>query len=422
MKHNQLIGKDDDYPGPVLEKHGLDWALRNAKGELVPYRQTEFWLDPSNPECRNFAKNLLLEIVEKYPVDGVQLDYIRYPFNNKGFEVGFNKLSKQRFESEHAGYIAKDPAGNSLTPANLDKNDTLRRLFRYWKIKQVDTFVEDACKALKKAKPDLIVSAAVYGFNKPLREHAIQQVYEPWLAKGYVDVLNPMTYVMRAYDIIDYAGNVFEANQEHALVYPGMAISRVDTAELIREIDYLRDLRSHGGQANASGYTAFANVHLNPERLTMLGEGVFSKQAALPHSKPLDQSKRLFDTFSLLAARYTECSESCQLGYVSAMESLGVVETSPVKPVLACSAENAAVLKEIEQVRLELAQLSERSSSKDIESVLKKMRNLEARSVDWLRLEAYANRSNRSKYVVGYLHQSASILSYVLTQSRFQEN
>src|SRR5262249_47791022 len=124
MRHNPIIGKEADYPGPVLTRHGITWAMAFSNGALVPPKQTEFWIDPSNPECRQYIKDLITEVLTKYPVDGIQLDYIRYPFNNRGSEMGFNWLSRQKFERE--------------TGLNLDRLDeNTREVFMAWKVHQV---------------------------------------------------------------------------------------------------------------------------------------------------------------------------------------------------------------------------------------------------------------------------------------------
>ena len=115
-------------PGPWLR----------ANGSFVPPRQFEYWLDPSNPECRQYIKNFALEMVSKYKVDGLQLDYIRYPFNNKGSEMGFNWLGRQKFERE--------------TGMSLDRlDDDTRQLWVAWKVNNVSSFVKDISETLRAA-------------------------------------------------------------------------------------------------------------------------------------------------------------------------------------------------------------------------------------------------------------------------------
>ncbi|MEJ5306456.1 MAG: family 10 glycosylhydrolase [Ignavibacteria bacterium] len=51
-----------------------EWIKKYNEGNSASY-----WLDPGFPEVRDYLKNLCVEIVENYNIDGIHLDYIRYP-------------------------------------------------------------------------------------------------------------------------------------------------------------------------------------------------------------------------------------------------------------------------------------------------------------------------------------------------------
>ena len=140
-KHNPIVGKEEDYPGPVLSTHSMEWALASQNGSLMPPRQHEYWVDPANLEARQYVKSLLMEVVNKYPVDGIQLDYIRYPFNGKGSEMGYDWVGRQRFEQE--------------TAMSLDKlDDATREVWQAWKIQQISSFVQESSTMLRRAEAE----------------------------------------------------------------------------------------------------------------------------------------------------------------------------------------------------------------------------------------------------------------------------
>ncbi|MGD9518373.1 MAG: family 10 glycosylhydrolase [Armatimonadota bacterium] len=56
--------------GPLANR--TDWLVHPAPGK------TTGWWDLGNPEVREFQKNLMVEVLRKYDVDGVHFDYIRY--------------------------------------------------------------------------------------------------------------------------------------------------------------------------------------------------------------------------------------------------------------------------------------------------------------------------------------------------------
>jgi uncharacterized lipoprotein YddW (UPF0748 family) len=77
-------------PGPILSEHP-DWAMVDACG--TPGR----WLNPAKPEVRQFIVNLVTEVAQNYPVDGLHLDYIRYP----GPEWSFDTTSAETFRQTY---------------------------------------------------------------------------------------------------------------------------------------------------------------------------------------------------------------------------------------------------------------------------------------------------------------------------------
>lgn len=377
-KHNPIVGKEADYPGPVLSSHTFDWALQSATGTLLPPKQHEFWLDPSNPDARRYPRELLSEIVRKYPVDGVQFDYIRYPFNGKGSEMGFNWLARQRFEKE--------------TGLSLDRlDDETRQVWQAWKIAQVNTFVKDTTTALRQLRPGLRISAAVYALPRRLRLSLIQQEWETWVANGWVDTLNPMTYVQTAKELALQAGYVRESTADRALVYPGLSIRQLDTAGLVEQMDSARE-------DGTLGTTMFAAAHLDDKKQNVLKVGPYRRQPLLtPQSAPIRASRLIVDDFAAMVNRYLQ---------------------DPSKHILSDQASTNEVITQIESVQRELHNLGNRASADQIDAALKDVSNLHNTMKNWLRLEAFIQRGYRANYIVSYLSQVEAILSYASHKAR----
>ncbi|HEY9785584.1 MAG TPA: family 10 glycosylhydrolase [Candidatus Obscuribacterales bacterium] len=380
-RHNPIIGKDAEYPGPVLSSRDFSWALAAANGALVPPRQHEFWLDPSVPEARQYPKDLMLEILKTYKVDGIQLDYIRYPFNNKGQEMGFNWLGRTRFEQE--------------TGLNLDKmDDETRQVFQAWKVTQVNNFVKDVSQTLRQVKPDIKISAAVYALPRRMRINAIQQEWETWVANGWVDTLNPMTYVNNAKELTNMAGYVRESTGDRALVYPGLSIRQLDTAGLIEQLDSARE-------TGTLGTTMFAVAHLDDKKLNVLKVGPYRKQPLLtPQSEPLRASRLLVGDFAALVNRYLQ---------------------DPRTHILSDQASTNDVLMQIDAIQRSLHQLGPKATSDEIDNVLKDVTSLHGTVKNWLRLEAFIQRGFRAQYIASYLGQVEAILAYASHKQKSQQ-
>lgn len=376
--HNPIIGKASDWPGPVLEKYDFNWALASKTGQLMPSKQHEFWLDPSNPDCRNYIKRLVAEVTEKYEVDGIQLDYIRYPFNNKGSEEGFNWLSRVKFEQE--------------TGLNLDNlTDETREVFTAWKVHQVNQLVKETSEYIRAKHPKMRISVAVYAFPRRMRVNAIQQEWETWVANGWIDTVNPMTYANSAQLLESMADFCRESTMDKALVYPGLAVRRVDTAGLIEQMDSAR-------ATGTLGTTFFAVAHLDDARLNVLKLGPYRRQTLLtPQSQPIRASRFLMDDFSAMVNRYLQ---------------------DPKTHILSDTASTNDVLNQLESVQKNMHQLTPNSTGDQIETVQKDVTRLHDTIKEWLRLEAFIQRGFRAQYIVNYLSQVEAILSYAAHKAK----
>lgn len=371
-RHNPIIGRDADYPGPVLSTHDPSWALTTATGAFVPPKQHEFWLDQSNPLCRKYIKDEIAEVISKYQVDGIQLDYIRYPFNNKGSECGFNWQSRTRFEQE---------SGLSLDV--LD--DKTRELFVAWKTHQVNQLVKEVSEMVRAMRPKLRISVAVYAFPRRMRINAIQQDWETWVSNGWIDTLNPMTYAATPQDLQIMASYCRESTEDKSLVYPGVAVMRVDMAGLIEQLDTARG-------AGTLGTTMFAAAHLDDKKLSVLKNGPYRRQTLLtPQSEPLRASRFLVDDFAAMVNRYLQ---------------------DPKTHILSDTASTNDVLNQIESLQKSMHHLDKGSTSTDIDGARKDVTNLHSTVKEWLRLEAFIQRGFRARYIVDYLGQVEAILSY----------
>ncbi|HEY3297564.1 MAG TPA: family 10 glycosylhydrolase, partial [Armatimonadota bacterium] len=60
-----------------------EWLSKDDKGAL--YSEEGLFLDPGVPAVREHIVKIVADLVGKYDVDGVMLDYIRYPGKNWGY-------------------------------------------------------------------------------------------------------------------------------------------------------------------------------------------------------------------------------------------------------------------------------------------------------------------------------------------------
>jgi uncharacterized lipoprotein YddW (UPF0748 family) len=287
VRHNHIVNQPAEYAGPVLVEKGLmGEALRGNTGNLIPRKgvQHEYWLSPASPKGQAFLLDTYKEIVSKYPVDGLQLDYIRYPFQNAGNQMGFESPGRARFEEETGLYL------NGM-------DDYTLKSFIAWKTYQVTRFVQQVATTLKGLNPQLCLSAAVYAMPRTERIVMIQQDWETWLDKGWIDVLTPMTYTPSPKEYESTLNGFNTATQRPAIIYPGIALHRLEGTEVTR----LQQITQASGW---QGNTMFAHAHLSVTTREVLAQSTYQvKPATPPHRNPAANARAMLtDLLTLTTA------------------------------------------------------------------------------------------------------------------------
>ncbi len=371
-RHNPIIGKVENFPGPVLSDHRFSWALAAKDGSFLAHNQHEYWLDPSLTDTRQYIKDLATEVATNFAIDGFQYDYIRYPFNMTPNEMGWDWSGRLRFERE-----------TGLSLDNLDQ--TAREVWQAWRVAQVNSFVQETTAILRKLRPGIRMSAAVYGFPRRLRCGNIQQDWETWVQSGWLDTVNPMTYKEDNKEFQTLANNCREYSEDKALVFPGISIRQLDTAGFVEQLDSARAVGSLGS-------TLFAVAQLDEKKLELLKIGPYRRQAIMtPQSDPIRATTLLVDDFVATVNRYMN---------------------DPSKRVISDTASTNEVVQEINKTQKDAHALGEQASPADIEKVKQQVLHLHGLIKDWLRIDAFAQRGFRAQYIISYLGQIESILTY----------
>lgn len=197
-------------PRHVLLEHP-EWRMVTETGGTNAEGCT--FLTPGAPGVRTHLAAVAADIARRYPVDGVHLDYIRYP--NPDFSYDDATL---------AGFDAEREAEPGLT-----FGDYRRRL--------VTRTVAEVRDSMHAVDPSLPLSAAVWGIYRNTRGWAnVSTGYDTrfqdawgWAEAGIVDVIAPMIYwdIEAQYgDRLDFAWLADEVAEgvSGAHVYTGMGV------------------------------------------------------------------------------------------------------------------------------------------------------------------------------------------------------
>lgn len=273
--HNTIINKDKNYLGPVLTRHP-DWVLKDQNGEVfnnTPGFKKAFY-DPANPEVRRYLLALFDEIATRYDVDGIQLDYIRYPFQDGHSKqiFGYTDVSRNLFKGM-----------TGVDPIDISPSSPLWKQWTGFKIRQVDGFVAEVSTTLKRKRPDLVVSAAVFPMEYTQRLFTLQQNWEEWISSQWVDVMVLMTYAMDTGSFEDRTKAIYDYSQKAStLIVPGIRLLNVPDKEAVDQMQLLRNMP-------AGGYALFAAENFNPNLQVIFkrtqGSSI-EKEEPIPYRQP----------------------------------------------------------------------------------------------------------------------------------------
>lgn len=228
------------------------------------------WLCPSHPENVQLELESILEIITNYDVDGIHLDYIRYP----GSHACYCEECRKRFVFATRQEIEKWPA--EVLP------QTGKHADRYieWRAQQITRLLRLLRKRAREVDPDIKISAAVFG-SYPACVTSIGQDWIAWAKAGYIDFVCPMNYTENANYFTALLVNQLALLPKGFAIYPGIGATASNSLlkpDAVVEQIYLS--RYLGG----SGWAIFDySVDISETVLPALTIGIAKRKAKPPH-------------------------------------------------------------------------------------------------------------------------------------------
>ncbi len=200
------------------------------------------YLSPGNPEVRSYVRRIVRELVARYPLDGLHLDYVRYPYADAGYD-----------EASREAFLIAD-LEESIPPGA----DSSLGLWDRWRVEQVSRAVEEISRTARSARPGIEITAAVLP-DPAVARGTCKQDWPRWIREGWLDAALPMAYTgsTERFDAWIRAG-IAEA-PDPAKIVPGLGLHKLDAAALDGELGALaaEGLRS---------YALFSHVELMAKR------------------------------------------------------------------------------------------------------------------------------------------------------------
>jgi len=231
------------------ELHDVDPEVPRFAESILRYAQANtdriegMYTSPSNPEVKEHLYSVWMDLVERYELDGLHFDYIRYP--NPEFDYSRGALDRFReWVTPRISPARREGLDEALRSDPLAYADSLPGPLGEFRRAQITGLVERIYHGVKRRRPDLVVSAAVFANAEDAYRTRFQD-WRGWLAGGILDAVAPMAYTSdneafesQIREAIDAAGR--------GRVWAGVGVYQNTYRGTIDKIDIARGLGTRG--------------------------------------------------------------------------------------------------------------------------------------------------------------------------------
>ncbi len=268
-------------PYPLArELYAMDPRAPEYRQKLLEYakgardRVEGLYLSAVAPEVKEHLYSVWMDVLEKYDVDGLNFDYVRYPAP----EFDYSRVALLRFRAWLLPQLADSTRQRFAALEQADPlvyADSFAARYADFRRQNVTEVVERIYYGVKKRAPDVVVSADVFANAKDAYEKRYQDWTE-WLRQGILDVAAPMAY--------NTDTNIFREQIRTAVaaggparVWAGIGSYRIPPASTIEKIQVARELGARGFVLFSYDSAVRKNERTNPDGLYLqhVAEGAF---------------------------------------------------------------------------------------------------------------------------------------------------
>jgi uncharacterized lipoprotein YddW (UPF0748 family) len=236
------------------------------------------YASPLIPAAAAHVERVVADLARRYAVDGVHLDYVRYPSQ----EFDYSRFSIAEFRT-HLRPRLSAPARAEMDAAQADDlfayPDRFPAEWKAFRQARLTTLVARVRQTLKTVRPAAMLSAAVVSDARDAADERLQD-WRTWLSSGLVDMVAPMAYTQEAARFAEQIAAARDIAGGRA-VWAGIGAYRLSPAQTIENIQAARRL-------GTAGFVLFSYDSLTGPKppaadyLATVSKSAFSSQAAAP--------------------------------------------------------------------------------------------------------------------------------------------
>ena len=276
--------------GPLADNH-----VSRTNPSIVRNYEKFLWLDPGSPEAAQHTLNVIMDVVNRYDIDGVHIDDYFYPYPVKDLEFPDSALWD--------AYRTKNPDA----------------VLADWRRQNVNQLVARIHTSIREKKPWLQFGISPFGIGKPsLRPTQIKgfsqydSLYadvELWLSKGWLDYLAPQLYwpidqTPQAFStLLDYWS---AQNSAKRFMWPGLFTSKIDATpaswtatEITNQIQLTRDKQKSDSLVNGHMHFSMVAIMQNRKGIADQLQIAYAVPAISPNTNSADNKNSVMPVIEL---------------------------------------------------------------------------------------------------------------------------
>jgi len=253
--------------------------VKNQPELVVPLESGYWWLVPTMQGTQDHSFNVVMDLVQRYDLDGVHFDDYFYPYpsynNNKDFP-------------DDESWQAYQKSGGKLSRGD-------------WRRESVNTFIKRVYKGIKAEKPHVKFGLSPFGIWRPNHPPAISgfdqhnELYADarlWLNEGWIDYWSPQLYwpinqLPQSYPVL--LGWWDSENEKGRHIWPGISLGTEPGDEAIDEtINQIMVARGMLPESPGVVHWSIGSLVYSPNLVKAISEGPYKRQALVPPSPWLD--------------------------------------------------------------------------------------------------------------------------------------
>lgn len=249
-------------------------SVVNTKSDLVVELQGGYWwFDPTLKETQEHGLEVIMDIVNRYDVDGIHFDDYFYPYPSYNGDKDF---------PDQKSWEAYKKGGGKLSRGD-------------WRRKAVDDFISNVYSSIKQEKPHVKFGLSPFGIWRPGNPSSIRGFDQhnvlyadakKWINKGWIDYFTPQLYwpvnqIPQSFPVL--LGWWNSQNTLNRFVWPGMSIGRLSGERQIDEvINQIMITRGMNSDAPGTVHWSIAPLVEKDSLRNSLKEGPYNIPALIP--------------------------------------------------------------------------------------------------------------------------------------------